>query len=188
MAHYFLEKKLETLTVVELRNYIKDIDLDKNHCVSFIEYAVWKYKKTLVDLFKPSGASPELLAALEEAIRAYQQVLKEKKIREDKMAELERIAAMGGVKGMTAKNQLDQMRAEDTLALSKAEITSAAKKRLAQKAVDNDDGSAAREKALKEEQVRLETEKKAKDEAEKKQAADSKARLKAKSNLWEGKQ
>jgi len=47
MAHYFLERKCETLTVVELRNYIKEIDLDKNHCVSFIEYAVWKYKKNI---------------------------------------------------------------------------------------------------------------------------------------------
>jgi hypothetical protein len=184
VAHLFLERKGETLTVKALRDYLTEIDLDKNNNVAFIEYALWKYKKTLAELFKPSGASPELIEALNKAIEAFQQALAIRKVREEKMAELERTAALGGVKGMAAKNQLDQMKAEDVLAQNKREINSAAAKRKAQKAVDNDDGSAAREKALKEEAERLEAERIAKEEADRKAKADSRDRLKAKASLW----
>jgi hypothetical protein len=78
-----------------------EIDLDFNQKVAFIEYLLWKYKKTLKELFNPpNSASPEALAALEKAIEAYQKVLAERKARADKMAELERLAAEGGVKGL----------------------------------------------------------------------------------------
>jgi hypothetical protein len=80
---------------------IGEIDLDFNQKVAFIEYLLWKYKKTLKELFyPPNTASPEALAALEKAIEAYSKVLAERKAREDKMAELERVAAEGGVKGL----------------------------------------------------------------------------------------
>jgi len=180
MAHIFLERKGETLTVKALREHMNEIDLDKKHNVSFIEYLLWKFKKTLSELFKPSGASPELIEALNRAISAHQEVVATKKAREEKMAELERTAALGGVKGMTAKNQLEQMKNDDLLGQNKAEITAAAQKKKAQKAVEKDDGSAAREKALKEEQARLEAERLAKEEAERKAKSDSRARLKAK--------
>jgi len=93
MAHLFLEKKGETLTVAALRGYLSELELEKSHNVSFLEYALWKYKKTLDELFKPSGASPELIEALNKAIALYQDVLAEKKAREEKMAELEKVAA-----------------------------------------------------------------------------------------------
>jgi len=184
VAHLFLERKGEPITVAKLREYINQIDLDKNHNVSFIEYALWKYSKTLEELFKPSGASPELIAALEKAIAEYQEALAIRKVREEKMEELKRIADLGGVKGMTAKNQLEQMLKEDQLAQNKREITSAATRRKAQKAVDNDDGTAAREKALKEEAARLEAERIAKEQADRKAKEDSRARLKAKAALF----
>jgi len=186
MAHLFLERKGETLTVKALREHMNEIDLDKNHNVSFIEYLLWKFQKTLTELFKPSGASPELIEALNKAISAHQDVVAIKRAREEKMAELERVAELGGVKGMTAKNQLEQMKNEDSLAQNKAEITAAAQKKKAQKAVEKDDGSAAREKALKEEQARLEAERLAKEEADRKAKSDSRARLKAKASAFGG--
>jgi len=49
------------------------------------------------------------------------------------MAELEATAALGGVKGMAAKAQLEQMKSEDLLEQNRREVTSAANKRKAQR-------------------------------------------------------
>jgi hypothetical protein len=51
------------------------------------------------------------------------------------------------VKGNIAKAELDQMLAEDQLERNKQELTAAAKRRAAQRAVESDkDGSKARER------------------------------------------
>jgi len=185
-AHLFLEKRDETLTVKELRDYLKQVHLGNHHPVAITEYLLWKYKKTAKELFEPvKGVDPALIAALEKAIDQYKEALAIKQAREEKMRELERVAALGGVKGMTAKNQLEQMRSEDQLELNRREISSAAAKRRAQKAVDQDDGSAARERALKEEQERLERERQQKDEEERKTKEDSRNRLKARAQMWQ---
>jgi len=189
-AHLFLERKGEPLTVAALRLHLNEIDLDKNRNVSFIEYIIWKYKKTLDDMFKVApGASAEMLAQLDQAISNFQEVLSVRRAREAKMAELERVAALGGVKGMAAKNQIDQMRQEDLLAQNKREVTSEAKKLKAQKIVEREnrkgeEEARAREKALQEETKRLEAERIAKEEADRKAKEDSKTRLKAKAALW----
>ena len=58
-CHRFLEKRGETLTVKALReNIMKELDLDQNHRVSFIEYCLWKYKKTVAQLFAPPKGGP----------------------------------------------------------------------------------------------------------------------------------
>jgi len=49
------------------------------------------------------------------------------------MAELDAIAAQGGVKGMAAKAQLEQLKSEDLLEQNRREVLSAANKRKAQK-------------------------------------------------------
>jgi len=41
-AHIFLEKRGETLTVKDLRDYMKLLDLDANHAVAMIEYLLFK--------------------------------------------------------------------------------------------------------------------------------------------------
>jgi len=89
----FLERRGETLTVVKMRDYLREIDLDFNQKVraarrgssrearaltvarraqvSFIEYVLWKYQKTLPQLFTPPPggvANAALLRALDEAI------------------------------------------------------------------------------------------------------------------------
>ena len=75
---------------------LRAIDIDMNRKVSLIEFLLWKYKKTVVELFtdKP-GDIAHLLKALEEAIALYQKTLAEKEAREAKMAELEKIAEEG---------------------------------------------------------------------------------------------
>jgi len=183
-AHRFLEKHGDTRTVKQLRDEMKDIDVDANTRISFLEYALWKYKKRVKDLVSPPGSSndPALLKKLEEAISAFEGVLSKRKAREQKMAELADIAAKGGVKGLAAKNELDQMQQEDQLAQNKNELSAAANKRKAQKALNT---GVDREKALKEEQQRLEREKKKKDEEEAKKKAEARARLAAKAKMFE---
>jgi len=176
-AHLFLEKRDETLTVSELRKYLKEIDFDNNRRTAFLEYALWKWKKTPSEWIKELN-SPKKggTAALEAAIAAYRAVIATREAREAKMAELAKIAEQDGVKGSKAKHELEQMKSEDKLAHNKAEITAGARKRAAEKnAVD----------PFEEEQKRLASEKAKKEAEDKKKAEDARARLKAKSTLWE---
>ena len=55
------------------------------------------------------------------------------------MGELERMSQEGGVKGLRAKNELEQMRQADLLAANKKEITAGAQKRKAER--NANDGS-----------------------------------------------
>jgi len=183
-AHRFLEKHGETRTVKQLRDEMQDIDIDANTRISFLEYALWKWKKPLKDLLSPPGNSndPALWRKLDEAIAAFEQVLAKRKARETKMCELGEIAAKGGVKGLASKNELEQMQKEDQLEQNKHELSAAANKRKAQKALNT---GADREKAMKEEQLRLEREKKKKEEEEAKKKAEARSRLAAKAKMFE---
>jgi len=187
--HRFLEVRGETKTVVEFREALKVIDIDLNRKTAFIEYLMWKYNKNLPQLFAPAGkhVTPELLAALEKAIAAYQEVQKKKEAREKEIQRLQAIhdANPGGVKGMAAKNQIEQMQAEDELERNRSEVTAAAKKRQAEKAVEKGaGGDKEREEALKKETERLRVDALKKEEDENRKRRDSRARLAAKASLW----
>jgi len=188
-THLFLEKREETLTVTGLRENMKEIHLDKHRKVAFLEYVLWKYGKSLQELFAPPAVSPEALEALEKAISQYEKTLATRRAREERMDELERAAAQGGVKGKAAKNQLDQMKAEDLLQQNKNEITSAAAKRKAQRVVDDVEAAERererqRQAAMKQEEERMAEEKRRKDAEEAQVREQSKSRLKARAAMW----
>lgn len=75
-AHVFLERRGQTLSVLELRQVMRDICADDNNMTqfSFIEYLVWSYQKTLKELFmvKPGNLEP-LLQGLYKAMHDYQE-------------------------------------------------------------------------------------------------------------------
>ena len=82
------------LMVVALRA----IDLDMNKKVSFIEYCLYKYKKTIRQLFEEkTGDIAALLKKLEEAIEAHQKVMELQQAREDEMKQLEEEFSQGAV-------------------------------------------------------------------------------------------
>jgi hypothetical protein len=172
-AHYFLEKLGEPVTVKTLRDFLKDIDLDNNRRLSFLEYALYKFPHSATEFFvglrtvRPGGSE-----ALDRAIAAYRAVLKQKADRESKMEDLRKEAAKGGVKGKTAGATLAQMEQEDQLAMNKAEITAAASKRKAEKEAKDDPHTL--------EMKRIAQKKKEEDDEKKKKADDSRARLAAK--------
>jgi len=120
--------------------------------------------KLLEELFTlPIGLDP----ALEKAIEEFTQ---KKREREKRMATLEDKVALGGVKGMTAKNELAQLESQDKTEMNRVEITlNAAKKRASKKS-----GDEALQKKKKEQEA-----------AEKAKRDESRNRLKAKAALWE---
>jgi len=190
MLHRFLEVRGETKTVVEFRDALKKMDVDQNRKTAFVEFCMWKYNKSLAELFAPAGknVTKELLEALEKAIAAYQEVQKKKEAREKEIARLQAIVDgnPGGVKGMAAKNQIEQMLHEDELERNRQEVTTAAKKRAAEKAVEKGAGpdDKEKEKALKKEQERLRVEQLKKEEEEKATRNASRQRLSNRAALW----
>jgi hypothetical protein len=90
---------------------------------------------------------------------------------------------LGGVKGLAAKNQLEQLRTEDRLAENRRAIETANAKKKAEKQAEEE--QLRREAAMKAEHDRLEREKALKEEEEKKAREASRARLASKAALWQ---
>jgi hypothetical protein len=186
-AHRFLEKRSETLTVVELRSFLKDLDLDKNNRLAFIEYLLYKYKKTLVQLFTPPPAgqrpSPEALAILDEAITTYQTVVNKKNTFEKRREELlKAISEEKGVKKADAQKELDTIKGAYEINIQKDTMNARGAKGRAQKAVEE---SMKNYDPFKEEQEKLEREKKQKEEEEERKRKEARDALKARTALWQ---
>lgn len=147
-SHKYLEDMGETVTVLELRKKLAEIDVDKNKRMCFSEYLLWKFGKSVKALVTaPQGDSDELERAkklVEEATKAFDNCIKalddakkakaaaaaalevlhaEERAYNDKCAELDRLSRNGGVSGLRAKNELDQLKSEDPLPLRRAKIT-----------------------------------------------------------------
>lgn len=195
MAADFLQKNGLERTAKERKEEIADIDLDNNDRIAFIEYLLLHFKVMILkayykrigvdcphDLSKGgigvTGVGAELLeelftmpegldAELEAAIEAFTAT---KNARLAKLKTLEEAAAKGGVKGLAAQNEIKQMEAQDTTEMNRLEITLNAAKRRAGK----HSGDAA-----------LQAKKRQEEEEARKKQAESRAKLKAKTALWE---
>lgn len=137
-AHVFLERKGQTLSVLELRAVMRNICADNNDVTrfSFIEYLVWSYQKTLVELFmvKPGNLEP-LLEGLYKAMHAYQQ---QKAVHDDKVEELEgAVKELGDagavVKGLVAQAALHSVIARGATRRQKDSVYHKYKQQKAQK-------------------------------------------------------
>jgi len=176
-AHMFLEKHGGgPVTAASLREKLKLIDADHDHRLSFLEFALYRYEKNIANFFtelhNPERGGGE---AFRRAVDEYRAVLAKREARQAKMDELADTAEKGGVKAMAAKNELAQMQSEDQLALNKAEVTSAANKRKAEKnKID----------PFEEEQQRAHADKAKREEEEKKQREEARGRLAAKAAMF----
>jgi len=113
-AHVFLERKGQTLSVLELREVMRHIcafsDLKK---FSFIEYLVWTFQKTLRELFevKPYDLEP-LLKGLYQAMHDYQ----ESKAQHDaKTEEIEEMIKEADDKGQVVKGKVWEARQREVI-------------------------------------------------------------------------
>jgi len=118
------------MTVIAMREALRQIDLDNNKRMSTIEYLLWKYKQTVKELLsRPQGTSEDLIKAQQALDDVNNEIAKI----EATKADLESKAGGSGVKAMQAKNELEQLLTKDNTALNKALLTAEAAVRKAQK-------------------------------------------------------
>lgn len=152
---------------------LKEIDLDSNSKVSFIEYLLFNYKKTLTQLFEEKpGNLADLIAKLEAAIDLHEEVQERRRSDDAKMKELEEASGGTGVKAQKAKMELEGMRARSHTGQNMAEVRAAFKKRQAEKALAKGDPMAEEMERLKLEQKEAEDDLKAKQEASRQRLKD----------------
>merc|ERR1711879_1133808 len=189
----FLQKNGKTRTAMQRRTEIRDIDIDNNDRITFIEYLLLHFKSMIIteyykrtgdvnpydlsqdgigvtgvgailleELFTlPLGLDPALEAAIEEFTAT--------KAREAQLKTLQERASKGGVRGMAAKNEIEQLETQDSTDMNRLELTlNAAKKKAAKKSGEE----AVRER------------KNAEEAAAKAKAEESRAKLKARAALW----
>ena len=196
-AMSFLQKNGAERTTIQRREEVRDIDLDNDQRISFIEYLMLQFKvMILTEFYKRHNCAPEedlskggvgvtgvgdklldqlfanqggtLPAELEKAIEEFTKMARE---RNGKLDDLTKKSKGASVKAMAAANEIKQMEAEDTTEMNRLEITlNAAKK----KALKNVDGSAA-----------LESKRKAELKADQEKRQLSRNSLKEKAKLWE---
>lgn len=185
-AHLYLEKRGETLTVVQLRDYLRSIQVSNfTPKVAFVEYLLWKYRKDLNQLFTPppeGAASAALLRALDEAIQAY---LETKEADRARVAEMERLSQIANsekrtVASVHAKNKQDELAGQE-FGSAFAKMQALKKKREAEEAL----AKAPKVDPYAEEQKRLAEEKERKDEEERRQRDEARARLKARAAAFQ---
>lgn len=130
-AHIFLEKQGGTMTVLQLRQKLRKMDLDFNKRMAMIEFLLFSYDEDVQELIKrPQGADENL----KKAMAALDIVQAEIATIEAEKAKLSAAAAAGGVKGMRAKNELEQLLTRDNTSLNKALLEAEACVRAAKKA------------------------------------------------------
>lgn len=160
IAHRFLERRGETLTVREMREVLREIDLDTNKNVSLSEYIIFRYKLDWHAYVNNSMADPEELreaqrlldetmakmkeaVAVADAARAAEAANKaalaeleaQQKAYDDRTESLGAASETGGlVSRNKAKNELAQHLEADPTPLARAKINQGATVRKAEKA------------------------------------------------------
>jgi len=75
-SHKFLESLGETLTVINLREKLRKIDLDANGKMSLMEYLMFRYSKTIPEvLTAPQGDNTEEIDKAQKELQAVQEAL-----------------------------------------------------------------------------------------------------------------
>mmetsp|Transcript_7619 Transcript_7619/g.9471 ORF Transcript_7619/g.9471 Transcript_7619/m.9471 type:complete len:252 (-) Transcript_7619:182-937(-) len=130
LGNRLLELAGMTVTALELKKILKELDADADGQLSFLEFAVWKYKVDIKYLMaQPQGTNE----ALEEAKKALKAVQKEIDKVEKKKKKLSKKAKGDGVMAKAAANELEQLLASDPMPIRKALVTAQAAVRKAQK-------------------------------------------------------
>lgn len=127
-AHQFLEQLGETLTVVDLRARLKELDIDNNKRMALSEYLLGKYPKhtpqDLVD--SPQGGDVEAakLAAAKAAVKAASEALTAALSQEEasKAAAREAAAATKELEAAVAELEKEQKAQDDKVATFQATI------------------------------------------------------------------
>lgn len=192
----FLQKNGLERTGLQRKEEVRDIDLDNNDRIAFVEYLLLHYKCMILTAYQKrtettldvdmslngvgiTGVGKELLEELltmpaglpEELLNAIEEFTSKKKARDLKQKKLQEKADMGGVKGLAAKNELAQLASEDLTDMNRIELTLAAARRKAEKKPSGDEA--------------LRKKKEAEENAQKEKLQASRDRLKAKMAMFQ---
>jgi len=131
-GHKFLETAGEPLTVLKMREVLREIDINNDKRMCLLEYLLFFYKQTIKEMLSRPQDVNEDLERAQEALAQVQ--LEIQKIEEQK-AKLEAIAEDNSrpVKANAAKNELEQLLKQDPTDLNRALVTAEAAVRRAQK-------------------------------------------------------
>jgi len=144
--HYFLEKNIKPLTVIEARQKLKEADVSFDGKVSLLEFLDWHYKMSAREFVKRKPQDPDDVTQMSPELKAATAALNAARSEiqkiEDEKSRLEEESSQSGIKGARAKNELAQLLTRDQTALNKALLTAeAAVRKLGGNGVDVPPGS-----------------------------------------------
>jgi len=123
-SHKFLESLGETLTVIRLRETLRQVDLDANGKMALLEYLLFKYQRAPKDVINaPQGDNSEELQAAQASLDAVQVALTEL---QKQLEEQKRVVADQKQKAEAADKALAEQRAsEEAVRKSEEELRQA---------------------------------------------------------------
>jgi len=194
-AAEFLQKQEKVRIAQQIKDELKDVDLDNNGRIAFIEYLLLHFKVMILrEFYKRHETAPvedlsndgvglvgvgdKLLEELfvpksglpPELVAAIEEFTARKREKDAKVKELNARAAAGGVKGAAAANELAQLEASDKTEMNRLELTLNAAKRKAAK------GSA---------DAALDAKKRKEEEDRKRAEEEARQRMIERKKLWE---
>jgi len=117
VGHKFLETVGETMTVLQLRAKLSEVDIDKNKRMCISEYLLFKFNKSAHDLVNaPQGDSAELAKAqalVDEASRALDDLLAKLEEQKIAVAKSEKAELEAAKAEEEAKAALDELHAQE---------------------------------------------------------------------------
>jgi len=139
-SHKFLESLGETMTVIEMREKFRTIDVDFNKRMSLTEFLAYRFKKSIQEVIDaPQGDNKEEIEAAQAAVEAAQKAVDEMV---ERLAEATRTAEAAEQAAAEAKRTADAATAAEEAATQK-ENESNAKAAEAQAAADAAEAAAA---------------------------------------------
>jgi len=120
-SHKFLESLGETLTVIQLREKLKKIDVDMNGKMALLEYLIFKFSKTVEDVVvAPQGDNSKELAIAQEKLNIAQAALDDVT---KKLADVAQASSdMQAKEATLAEQQRQLQKDEDELRAAAAEL------------------------------------------------------------------
>jgi len=107
-SHKFLETHGDTMTAIQMRNALKEIDIDCNKRMSFIEYALWKYKQTVKELLiRPQGDNRAEIEKAQKMLAAVQVAFDQSEKRAEEAKKALKEANTREAEAETAKVELE---------------------------------------------------------------------------------
>lgn len=109
-ASELLQNLGNPMSAIQLKKVLREFDVDNNGKMSFVEFALFYFKKDVDTLLTADIDGPnDLLAALRDAKQKEKELEAEKASKHQKIEELNEIVAAGGVKKFEAQQQIEDI-------------------------------------------------------------------------------